>query len=644
VRGEPRGRQSVSGWRAAARNARAAASLSWSAGPVLIAGLAIVSVAAGLIPPATAWLQREVLDALVTLRGSRTHHGLSSRDVIIVALALGAVGVAAAAIPQGQAYIEAVLQRVIRTAMYDRAYAAVASWPGITRFESPIFADKLQLTSQLAQNSVGSMLTSALGCVQALVTAVSFFATLIVLNLWLAVLITALESLAIAANLVNARRQAQLQVETSSRARRQMSFGRLLSNPVAAKEVRLFGLGDFLRGRMLTELDAINVAERALDRRLLWVESGLSVLSATAITGGLVWIVTRVAATGQPVGNVTLFIMAAMGMQGAMNQIASALGGIAQSITMFGAYDDVVSAPPDLPVAGTPRTLPALRQGITVEDVWFRYDESHPWVLRGVSLFIPAGAHVALVGLNGSGKSTLVKLLCRLYDPVRGSISWDGVDIRDFDPASLRQRITGVFQDFVSYELTAAENIGLGDVDKLGDPQAIRQAAVLAGADSDVSRLPQGYDTMLSRVFYPSSPKRGTRTGPPAALAAGVMLSGGQRQRIALARALMRADRDLLIVDEPTSYLDAESEHAVNRRLAEVRTDRTCVLISHRLSTVREADQIAVLSEGVVAERGTHADLITLGGHYERLYSLQAAGYSEPGIRETGVVNAEAAQ
>jgi ATP-binding cassette, subfamily B, bacterial len=611
------------GWHTRARVARAAAEVVWSTSPALLGGLAVVSLAAGLVSPAVAWLQRDVLDALASHGGAAGPHlGLSSRDLLVLVLALGAAGVAAAVVPQGQQYVQEALRRTVRVAIYDRIYRAVASWPGIARFESPGFADKLQLTGQLAQSTASSMIGSALGSVQALITSVTFMATLVVINPVLAVVVAVIESLAIAAGLANAQRQAQLWVENSKRARRQQSFSTLFFNAVAAKEVRLFGLGAFLRGRILVELNAINSAERALGRRLLWVESALGGLSATVIAVGLVWIAAQVAAGHMPVGDVSLFVMAAMGMQGAMNQLATALGGMRQSVTMFGAYTDVVSAPPDLPVRDPALAVPALTNGIAVEDVWFRYDESHPWVLRGLSLFIPSGSHVALVGLNGSGKSTLVKLLCRMYDPARGSIRWDGVDIRDMEPSALRERIAAVFQDFVCYELTAAENIGVGDLSMLDDMRAIRGAAELAGADADISRLPQGYDTMLSRVFVSRSPESSE--------AVGAMLSGGQGQRLALARALMRADPDLLIVDEPMSNLDAEAEYAVNRRLAEVQAGRTCVLISHRLASVRESDQIIVISDGVVTEQGTHAELMAYGGRYAHLFSLQAAGYSDP--------------
>jgi ATP-binding cassette subfamily B protein len=238
-------------------------------------------------------------------------------------------------------------------------------------------------------------------------------------------------------------------------------------------------------------------------------------------------------------------------------------------------------------------------------------------VLRGVSLAVPHGMATALVGLNGAGKSTLVKLLCRLYDPTRGSIHWDGVDLRELSVPQLRDRIGAVFQDYVSYDLSAAENIGLGDVAALADRTRIHAAAERAGIDATLDALPDGYDTMLSREYVDQD------------VATGVLLSGGQWQRVALARSLMRDGRDLLILDEPSSGLDAAAEHEIHRRLREHRAGTTSVLISHRLGAVRDADQIVVLSGGRVTECGTHEALLAAGGEYARLFHLQADGYRD---------------
>jgi ATP-binding cassette, subfamily B, bacterial len=286
---------------------------------------------------------------------------------------------------------------------------------------------------------------------------------------------------------------------------------------------------------------------------------------------------------------------------------------------MFRFYEEDVSLAPDLPVAAEPAQTPALRLGIEVEDVWFRYGPDEPWILRGVSLFLPFGQAVALVGLNGAGKSTLVKLLCRFYDPDRGRILWDGVDLRQLDPLALRQRISAVFQDYMSYQLSAGENIAIGDLSLARTGGALERAARQAGVHATLAALPRGYDTMLARGFYDLTADGDTRQG--------VLLSGGQWQRVAVARALLRGDRDLVILDEPSSGLDAEAEHEMHALLRGERNARATVLISHRLNTVRDADHIVVISDGIVSEQGDHAALMSAGGTYARLFTLQARGY-----------------
>jgi ATP-binding cassette subfamily B protein len=252
-------------------------------------------------------------------------------------------------------------------------------------------------------------------------------------------------------------------------------------------------------------------------------------------------------------------------------------------------------------------------------------------VLKGVDLFLPAGRSTALVGLNGAGKSTLVKLLCRMYDPTRGAILWDGVDLRDLRPADLRARIGTVFQDAMRYDLTAAENIRLGDL-SAEDPGALRAAAAKAGIHDKLAALPEGYETLLSRIFVDREEDNQSRT----------MLSGGEWQRLALARALMRDKCDLLVLDEPSSGLDAEAEHAIHENLRSLRAGKTSLLISHRLGAVRDAEGIVVLRDGRIVERGTHGELIAADGEYARLFTLQAQRYTADAA-DPGVTGMEAA-
>jgi ATP-binding cassette subfamily B protein len=336
------------------------------------------------------------------------------------------------------------------------------------------------------------------------------------------------------------------------------------------------------------------------------------------------------------VGDVAIFVAAVNGVQAGLSAAISSVARAHESTLTFDHVRYVVrtAAEPPSPTqphrpAATSRLAP-LRHGIELRDVWFRYRDGLPWVLQGVDLFLPAGRSTALVGINGAGKSTLVKLLCGLYEPTRGSIHWDGSDLRELPVDEVRRRIGAVFQDFMEYELTAAESIGLGDLTRWGDRHQIEAAARRAGCHDMVAALPSGYDTMLTRIYTDLADRNDPGTG--------VVLSGGQSQRIALARALLRQDCDLLILDEPSAGLDAAAEYEVHRRLRDHSRDKTSLLISHRLSAVRDADTIVVLREGTVVEQGAHDQLLAAGGPYAELFTLQAAGYRTEPSDLTGVV------
>ncbi|MCZ7673713.1 MAG: ATP-binding cassette domain-containing protein [Chloroflexi bacterium] len=247
-------------------------------------------------------------------------------------------------------------------------------------------------------------------------------------------------------------------------------------------------------------------------------------------------------------------------------------------------------------------------------NVSFRYSENHPWVLENVNLKIEEGESLALVGLNGAGKTTLIKLLTRLYDPTKGNILWNGVDIRHFEIESLRQRIGVIFQDYMKYDLTIQENIGLGSVERINDLDWIKQVADQAGVHELIDSMPNSYQTSLGFTFTDE---------------AGMDLSGGQWQKLALARLFMRGDADFLVLDEPTSALDVQSESETYTRFTELMNGKTTLLISHRFSTVQMADKIAVLENGRITEFGSHKELVTSGGTYSRLFKCQAERYAQ---------------
>src|SRR5262249_10435009 len=264
----------------------------------------------------------------------------------------------------------------------------------------------------------------------------------------------------------------------------------------------------------------------------------------------------------------------------------------------------VHSCPPRPPEPDTGSFGPIEAQGVT-----FSYPGSERIALRGVSLRIEPGEVVALVGANGSGKTTLAKLLAGLYLPSEGRICWDGRDTRDMDRRELLAHTAVGFQDFIQYALSARDNIALGRHERARDTAAIVQAAERAGAGSDIAGLPEGYQTLLGPAFID-----------------GTDLSAGQWQRVALARTFFR-DAPVVILDEPTAALDAKAEHELFARIGELFADRSVLLISHRFSAVRSADRIYVLNEGCLVESGTHEQLMTVGGTYAELFSLQASPY-----------------
>ena len=578
------------------------------AAPLLAARVAVGLIAAA-VPAGVAWLMKVVLDGIVA--GGRDLTGP------VVGLALG--GVAVAALPQLVQYLDAELRRAFGLATKQRLYAAVGRLRGLARHEDPAFHTRLSLATEVGPSGPAEVLTSSLGVVQGVVTAAGFLATLALVNPWMLLVVLAAAGPTLQAELALSRGRAAMVAGLGHAARREHFYAELVSSVDAAKEVRLYGLDGLFAARMVRELRRVDAGHRAADRRELLAQGLLGVLGAVIAGGGLVWAVAAAGRGELTVGDVSVFVAAVAGVQGGLSV---AIGGWAQAhqaLLLFGHYQHIVGAEPDLPVRGPGVPVPPLVHGVEFRDVWFRYADDLPWVLRGVSFSVPAGCATALVGRNGAGKSTLVKLLCRFYDPTRGAVLWDGVDLREIPVDELRSRIGAVFQDFVRYELSAAENIGVGDTAALEDRERIAEAAAWAGIAPALEALPRGYDTMLTRVWM------GADTGDDPVT--GVVLSGGQWQRLALARAVLRRGSALVVLDEPSAGLDAEAEHELHVRLRELRAGRTSLLISHRLGTVRDADVLVVLDDGAVVEQGTHAELIALDGRYAGLFRLQAGGY-----------------
>jgi len=391
--------------------------------------------------------------------------------------------------------------------------------------------------------------------------------------------------------------------------RMQMYLESVLAREDHAKEVKLFHLGPKLLDRYREIFTRLYREDRDLSlRRDAW-GLGLGLLGTAALYGGYAWIAVKTVLGAISLGQMTMYLMVFRQGQSAVSAALSAVGGMYEDNLYLSNLFEYLEQP--VPIhGGDLRAGPAPGDGIRFEGVEFTYPGAGSPALTGIDLHVLPGQSLALVGQNGSGKTTLIKLLTRLYEPTRGRILLDGLDLREWDETTLRRRIGVIFQDYARYQMLVGENIGAGDVRAFDDERRWRNAAAAGLAAEFIEQLPDGYRTQLGKWFKD-----------------GRELSGGQWQKIALARAFMRSDADILVLDEPTAAIDAGAEAEVFEHFRELTRNRIAIVISHRFSTVRMTDQILVLNDGRIVERGSHEQLMALHGRYAELFTLQARGY-----------------
>jgi ATP-binding cassette subfamily B protein len=384
----------------------------------------------------------------------------------------------------------------------------------------------------------------------------------------------------------------------------------LLTQATAAKEVRLFDLGPRLRQWFLDARSVLRRERIALERR--WVLAGLAaqIVGVAGVFGVYSFVAVQTYQGLLTLGSLVMYFQAVQRASGFLEGLGWSVSSLYESNLFLSSLDEFLGVKSRLPESSHPKQIPRpIMQGLTFDCVSFQYPHEERVAIRNFTLTIKPGEHVAFVGANGAGKTTLVKLLCRLYDPTGGRITIDGTDIRDYPIADLRGAVSGIFQDFVKFQLSAKENIALGVRASDVDLATVTQAAKQAGVHEAIERLPKGYESLLGKLFD-----------------GGHELSIGEWQKVALARAILR-DSQVLILDEPTSAMDAKAEAELFERFHELAQGRTAILISHRLSTVKMADRIFVVDRGQIVEQGTHDDLMSRQGLYASLFLTQAQHY-----------------
>jgi ATP-binding cassette, subfamily B, bacterial len=579
--------------------------LVWKFTPGLLVGFTLLTPLASILPIGVAYAGKRIVDAVVAASRPTTLRWVGIELAIVAAQATVQRGLGLV-----RSLMGARLGVDINSQILEKALKLELS-----QFEDSEFYDQLTRARREASTRPVQLVSDVFQLVQSALTLAGYAALLIRFSVW-AVLALALATVpATIAEMRYSKVTYRIRNWRSPDSRKLMYLEYVLANDEHVKEVKLFGLGKMLLGRYRDLSELFFREDRVLAVRRTEVTHVLSLLATATFYGAYVVMALAAAAGHLALGTMTMYVVAFRQGQQSFQTALGSIGDLYEHhLYMSNLFSFLYATPTPTPTP-TPTTdhKPVANdapRGITFDGVGFRYPKKEEWALRGLTLFIPKGQRVALVGGNGAGKTTLIKLLTRLYEPTEGRILLDGRDLRDWDESALLERFGVVFQDYNQYQLTLKENVAFGSVAHLTDDARVTSAVDRGGAKELVEGLSLGFETQLGHWF-----KDGTE------------LSGGQWQKVALSRAFMREEADILVLDEPTAALDAEAEHAVFERFHELARGRTTFVISHRFPTVRMADRIIVLAHGEIVEEGTHEELVAKGGSYSRMFALQAEGY-----------------
>ncbi len=590
-----------------ARTARRTIALVWGVNRRLVVAMIGLAVASGVLPAAMAWVGKKIVDSVVVAFGSSS---AVDREVVVwwVLLELGLV-IVMRALERGHWLADSLLRTLLAQRINERILEKALAFE-LADFEDPDIADRMTRARRGASYRPLSVVLGVVGLARNAIALVAYGVLLWQLAPYALVLVVAAAVPIFVAESRFSEDAFRVFRWRAPETREQSYYESVIAREETAKEVKLFGLGPWFLGRYRAIFDRhyLEDERRTIKQGIFGFLLGLG--SELAFYGTYAWIALRTARGELSFGDMTMFLLVFKQAQGALGGVLGQVRADYENLLyvreLFGLFD----TEPTAAMRGTATHGPAPEDGLRFDDVSFTYPGAKEPVLRGVDLHVPPGHKLAIVGENGAGKTTLIKLLTGLYQPTSGLISIDGLPLAEWEAEALRRRIGVIFQDYVRYQLIVGENIGVGDVRAVDDEERWRDAAQKGLADELIESLPNGYRTQLGKWF-----------------AEGQELSGGQWQKIALSRAFMRRDADILVLDEPTASMDAAAEMRIFERFQALSEDRMAILISHRFSTVRMADTIAVLHEGRILERGSHEELLAKGGRYAELFLLQARGY-----------------
>ena len=602
----------LSGFLGVFRYSRRALGLVWETSRWMMLGLALCTLVAGVLPAVAAWVGQLIVDGVVS--AMEAHQKATDPNLLvsitpvlklvaIEALIIALIALAQRGLAAQQSLLRALLGQKVNVMILEKAGQL-----SLSQFEDSELYDQLTRARREASTRPLALVNKTFGLLQNAISLGSFAVLLVQFSPW-ALLILVAGALPVFISEAKFSGDAfRLFRWRSPQTRMQIYLETVLAREDSIKEVKLFGL----EGLFLKRYRDIFTQLFAEDRRLtLRRESWgflLGLLGTLTFYAAYAWVVVETIAGALTLGQMTMYLMVFKQGQAALSASLTAISGMYEdNLYLSNLYEYLEQPIEDQSGTLTQGVLPG--DGLRFEHVSFSYPGGAD-VLHDISLHLCPGQSLALVGENGSGKTTLIKLLTRLYHPTKGRILLDGSDLREWSTQALRDRTGVIFQDFVRYQLQVGENLGVGDTYAFNDEQRWQHAARHGMADEFITNMTSGYQTQLGRWF-----KNGQE------------LSGGQWQKIALSRAYMRANADILVLDEPTAAMDAAAEAEVFARFREHSRDKMAILISHRFSTVRSADLILVIDQGHIIERGTHEELLATAGRYAKLFQLQAAGY-----------------